>query len=134
MQVYEFINPSDAWTFLASSDKVAFIVAIMVGRGQTAARREGWEAGMYFFGGDFEADYLKQFNEPFEGAMKRHEKEIVKSLKSFMIHRERSKKKLTGKALFKWNDQLRSSLSDWGGYANRLAAAMEKGKTEKVKA
>lgn len=131
-QVYELVNPSDAWTFIAPSDKIAFLVAIAVGRGQTSAKREGWEGGMYVFGlGDPDKDFKKEFGEELEGAISRHKAELIESLRTFMIHREQAKKAPTGKALVKWNNERRSSLNDFGGYALKLAKHLEKAEKKK---
>jgi hypothetical protein len=127
MNIYELVNPSDAWTFLAPSDKVAFLVALAVGRGQTSAKRDGWEGGMYVFGlGDPDKDFKKEFGEELEGAVGRHKADLIKSLRTFMIHREKAKKVPTGKALAKWNDKHRSSLNDFSGEALKLADHLKK--------
>lgn len=130
MTVYEIINPSDAWTFLAASDKIAFLVSLFVGSGQTPAKREGWESPLYLLGGNPDKDYEKEFGEPLKGAVERHGDELIDSFRSFMIHREKSKKTLTGKPLAKWNDKHRSSLNDLGGYALELADRIEKMKVK----
>ncbi|MBX9853883.1 MAG: hypothetical protein K2Y26_00030 [Gemmatimonadaceae bacterium] len=54
---YEFINPSDAIQFDASSDEVAALAALVVGRGQCSARRidapnHELVVGFAMFGGD----------------------------------------------------------------------------------
>lgn len=131
MTVYKLINPSDSWTFLAPSDKIAFLISLIVGRGQTPAERDGWSSPFYFGkGADPEGDYQKQFNEPMEGAIDRNRSELIESLKSFMIHRDRSPEVLTGEALDKWNDKHRSSMNDFGGYAFEVAKKL----SEKVSA
>lgn len=125
--IYELVNPSDAWSFEAPSDKIAFLVALGVGRGATPAKRDGWDSGMYLFGkGDPAADFKKQFGEEFEGAVDRNRKEIVRSLRSFVIHREKAPKKMSAKERAAWNEKQRSSMNDFGGYANALADAIEK--------
>jgi hypothetical protein len=132
MNIYELVNPSDAWTFVAPSDKIAFLVSLAVGRGQTGAKREGWESPLYLIGGDPGGDFQKWFKEPLEGALGRNSKDVIKSLRSFMIHRERAQKVPIGKALVKWNDKHRSSLNDFGGYALEFADHLEKdGKKKK---
>jgi len=120
--IYELINPSDDWSFEAPSDKIAFLVSLIVGEGQTPASRDGWQGGMYILGlGDPNKDFQEQFNEQLEGAFTRHKTEIVESLKSFVIKRKEAPTGMTLNELRTWNDKHRSSLNDWGGYAHELA-------------
>lgn len=132
MNEYKLINPSDDWSFLAPSDKVAFLVSIAVGRGQTPAERGEWRAGMYIGGfGDPGADYKKMFDEELEGAIGRNKAEMIASLRTFMIAREKSKDVLAGADLMKWNNDHRSSMNDWGGYAFEIADLLEKADRKK---
>ena len=131
MTVYTLVNPSDAWTFLAPSDKIAFLVSLYVGGGKTPASRDGWESPFYLMGGDPDKDYEKAFGEPFDKALANNADELIESFRSFMISRHKSPEPLTGEALAKWNDQKRSSLSDFGAYALKLARRIEE---KKVKA
>ena len=39
MQTYELINPSDEVTFKAENDKLAYVVALLVGNGKTPCRK-----------------------------------------------------------------------------------------------
>jgi len=120
MIVYELVNPSDPWTFEASSDKIAWLVSLYVGRGKTPASRDGWQSPFYF-GGDPAKDYEREFGEFMEDAPKRYKAFLVESLRSFMLHRDTAPEKLAGDALAKWNDKHRSSINDFGTYALRLA-------------
>lgn len=124
--IYELVNPSDAWTFAAPSDKIAFLVSLLVGRGQTPAKRDEWMTGFYIIGGDPEADFEKQFGEPMKGALDRHREELITSLRTFMIHRDRAKEPLQGDALLAWNEEHRTSVNDFGGYALQLADRLAK--------
>jgi len=129
---YKLVNPSDDWSFLAPSNKIAFLVAIAVGRGQTPAERGEWQEGMYLGGiGDPGADYKRMFGEALEGAIERNKAEMIQSLRTFMIARHKSKKTLTGEDLRKWNDEHRSSMNDWGLYALQIADVLEKADTKK---
>lgn len=127
MNTYELVNPSDNWSFQAKSDKIAFLVALFVGRGATPAERDGWKGKMYILNiGDPSADYESEFKEKFEGALGRHKAEIVESLRTFMIDRRKAPDGLTGKKLKAWNDKRRSSTNDFGRAANSMADALEK--------
>jgi hypothetical protein len=126
MNVYELVNPSDEWTFLAPNDKIAWLVSFIVGEGKTPAKRDGWSSGLYIFGGDPEKDFEKEFGEPLKGFLDRYRDDIIKSLRTFMIHRERSEKPLEGKELREWNENLRSSINDFGGYAFEFADRLER--------
>jgi len=125
-QVYELVNPSEALTFLAPSNKVAWLVALFIGRGSTPARRDGWQSSFYCFGGDPEADCKKEFGDSIKEAVDKHRAELVSALRSFMIHREASPNPLKGDALKKWNDHNRTSTNDYCGHANQLAEQFEK--------
>lgn len=124
--VYELVNPSDAWTFEAPSDLVAWLASLLVGRGKTPARRDGWTSPFYLFGGEPEKDFQEEFGEDLQGAVDRHRDDLIVSLRSFIIRREKAPPGLSGEELAKWNDKHRSSMNDFGGYANDIADAIEK--------
>jgi len=42
--IYEFITPSDAITFIADNDKIAFIVCLLIGEGKAGCHREDGES------------------------------------------------------------------------------------------
>ncbi len=44
MNLYEFVTPSDAITFKAINDKVAYMVAILMGNGKAGCNKEGGES------------------------------------------------------------------------------------------
>lgn len=126
MNVYKLINPSDDWSFEAPSHMIAWLVATFLGNGKTPASCGAWQSPFYLMGGDPAADFQKEFGEPFDGAIGRHKAELIPSFRSFIIKREQAPAGMDRVALAKWNDEKRSSLNDFGGYANEIADKLEK--------
>jgi hypothetical protein len=144
MQIYELINPSDAYTFTAPSLEVAAVVTLIVGRGRYGARcvsGELQEVPMFLFGGS-EAWVQETLNyKTLDSLVEKYMQEkqtLAASLESFMIGDSNNRKLYEdGLALLeteekrkawrdRWQDENRSSMNDIGGYAHRLADRIRK--------
>ena len=144
-KLYELINPSDAYTFFASSPEVAAVAAWHLS-GMYGARcmddPKGESYGPAIFGEP------AKFTEKTGGIEKfleeGHEEEIVRALESFVIgtrnREDRDQYEATIKALrpeavadwkAAWDDKHRSSLNNIGAYAASLAVAIRKALTER---
>lgn len=126
MNVYKLSNPSDDWSFEAPSHLVAWLVATYVGNGKTPASCGDWQSGFYLLGGDPQADFMKEFGMQISEGIEKHKAEFIAALRSFIIKRKDAPAGMDRAALAKWNDEKRSSMSNYGGYANELADSLEK--------
>lgn len=126
MLIYKLVNHSDPWYFKARDNKIAFLVALYVGSGQTPAERDGWNSGFTIGGknalGEIKKSYKKQFNEDFDGAIERWRESVAEACLTFMVNRDAKHPWLEGAELDKWNDVHRSSMNDFGAMAKHIAA------------
>lgn len=122
MHIYELINPSDAYTFEASCDGVAAIVAGMCGAGYGACR-DGWQAGPFLFG-DFEQTIKDDLDGlSLDAFIEQHRRDIGAALVSFRIgEREDYPSEETGiDALI---GKRRTSMNNVGAWARKKGLAM----------
>lgn len=88
---YEFINPSDEITFCASTNQVAFVVALWIGSGQCGCTRDDGkkiDTCFLFSGSDaLEAAVKEQLDgQTVEEFLKDHKPEIAQALESFAYY------------------------------------------------
>lgn len=102
--VYEFVNPSDAIEFEASSDEVAALAALVVGGGRCAATRKDTRVdviGLALFRGD--GGYAERYGRSLTDALTALATEVNAACHSFRI--------VKGE---------RTSLNDWCGHAHSI--------------
>jgi hypothetical protein len=138
--LFDLINMSDGYTFLASDLECAAIVTVLLGSGQYGAREIGGEANVpiFLFGG---ADdwFRTNFNRTIEESVALHKGDrlpaLIEALESVLIG-DRAEYELTLPLIQvekrdEWtaarHDRLRSSMNDIGARAKRTAAALKKG-------
>lgn len=88
MELYEFITPSDAITFYAPDNKVAFAVALMLGNGKAGLKRKGAPSdenipSMLAFSKEPEKTMDEYVGGNFGEWMAKNRKEIANAMKSF---------------------------------------------------
>ena len=134
MRVYEIINPSDPYTFLAPDDELAKLLCLLVGRGQYGIEGPNGENTMclYILGID-DTGLLDLFNgRTFQEVADARRPELPAALRSVLIcsRAERAGIQATLEAipeegrtafLAKYHDTKRSSLNDIGGRCGKLA-------------
>lgn len=129
MNLYEFINISDAITFYAPDDDIAFAVALYVGGGKCSCKRiepdgdkDVKDSNLYLFG--IPNEVVKKYDE----IITSRSKECVESAHTFACCKPGEReifndytKNGTDKAKYdKWDDAHRSSMSDYCKYAHGL--------------
>lgn len=129
MNLYEFINISDAITFYAPDDDIAFAVAMYVGNGKCSCERvdpdgnkDVKDSAPYLFG--IPDEVLKRF----EAIITSRSKECVESAHTFACCKPGEREIFndytnngTDKAKYeKWDDSHRTSLNDYSKYARSL--------------
>lgn len=141
MKTYKLVNPSDAYTLLADDFEVATAACLLLGRGQYALKPEGHDGEgvpIFLFGGagDWIVERFKCDLDTLFTRVKTQKLEaLIACLESVLI----GDRAIFDKALSlitdadkktawieAWHDQHRTSLSDIGGYARRLAAHLRK--------
>ena len=143
MNLYEFISISDAITFYAPDDDIAFAVTLYVGSGQVMCQRclgdgnvEVKDSQMYLF--EVPDEVLKKFDD----IIRNRSREVMEAAHTFAcckprerrIFDEFTKNGTDKKKYAKWDDAHRTSLNDYCKYARsiRLKSEDEK-KKEKGK-
>lgn len=129
MNLYEFINISDAITFYAPDDDIAFAVALYVGGGKCSCKRiepdgdkDVKDSNLYLFG--IPDEVVKRYDE----IITSRTKEVTESAHTFACCKPSERqifddytKNGTDKAKYdKWDDAHRSSMSDYCKYARGL--------------
>lgn len=134
---FELINPSDPYTFIASSNEVAAITVFLIGSAYGAkAKDNSFEVPITMFGGGAEW-YREQFGHSADGGLSENKEEVAKALESMMYggfeDRKRYQAALNAidddekreKFIAEWQDG-KSSLNDIGNYAYALAKKLSK--------
>lgn len=129
---FELINPSDPYTFIASSNEVAALVVFLISTTYGAkAKDDSFEVPAFMFGGG-EEWYQKQFERSVALGFLENRAEVAKALESMMYggfeDRRRYQAALNAiddnkkreKFIAEWQDG-RSSMNDIGNYAHALA-------------
>ena len=129
MNLYEFINFSDAITFYAPDDDIAFATALYVGGGKCSCERvdsdgnkEVKDSAPYLFG--IPDDVLKRF----EAIITSRAKDVMESAHTFAcckpsereIFNDYTNNGTDNEKYAKWDDAHRTSLSDYCKYARGL--------------
>ena len=133
---YELINPSDPYTFIASSNEVAALTVFCLSTGYGAkAKDESFEVPIFMFGGDAKW-YHEQFGQSPAYGVSKNRIEVANALESFMYggFEDRKRYQAALKAIdddkkredfiAEWQDG-RSSLNDIGNYAHALAKKLK---------
>lgn len=129
---FELINPSDPYTFIASSNEVAALTVFLVGSAYGAkAKDDSFEVPITMFGSGAEW-YQEQFGRSADDGLAENKEEVAKSLESMMYGEFEDRKRYQAalnaiedeekreKFISEWQDG-RSSLNDIGDYAHALA-------------
>ena len=134
MNLYEFINISDAITFYAPDDDIAFAVTLYVGSGkcscervETDGNKEVKDSTLYLFG--IPDEVLKRF----EDIIHSRSKEVMEAAHTFAcckpserdIFNDYTNNGTDKKKYDKWDDAHRSSMSDYCGYARSIKLRKE---------
>lgn len=129
MNLYEFVNISDAITFYAPDDDIAFATALYVGGGKCSCKRiengnshDVADSSPYIFG--IPDEVIKRFDE----IITSRSKECVESAHTFAcckpsereIFNDYTKNGTDKEKYAKWDDAHRSSMSDYCKYARGL--------------
>lgn len=88
MKIYELITPNDPVTFLAESDKIAFIVCMLMAEGRAGCQREDGECIntlLAFIPKPQKAEVIKQYcgTTDIEKCLTENLKPLAESLRSF---------------------------------------------------
>lgn len=133
---YELINPSDPYTFMASSNEVAALTVFFISTAYGAkAKDKSFEVPIFIFGGSAEW-YQEEFGHSPDDGLSENKEEVANALESVMyghfedrkryqaalkaIDDERKKEKF----IAEWQDGI-SSLNDIGNYAYTLAKKLK---------
>jgi len=139
VSLWELINPSDPYTFEATTHEVAALVVIALGSGKCGGREivedgDGLEVPIMFFGGV--EWYTKTFGRSIKEGVEALRPQIADSLDSLLIgsaeDRERMERVLAAitsdddraAARAAWHDDRRSSLNDFGAWAAELSKSL----------
>lgn len=139
--IYEFITPSDAITFRAIDDKVAYCVTVIVGHGHAGCQREDGESlpTLIIFSNDLDKEIESYLGVGLVEYSKQEKDAIAEALESF-AYGSVSERKTYDDAIEaitdpeklqdfkeKHEDRNRTSLSRWvqsaWNYANKIKAA-----------
>ena len=135
---FELINPSDPYTFMASSNEVAALTVFLIGSAYGAnAKDDSFEVPITMFGGGAEW-YQEQFGHSTDDGLTENKEEVTKALEESMMYggfedRNRYQAALNAidddekreKFIAEWQDG-RSSLNDIGNYCHALAKKLLK--------
>lgn len=135
---YELINPSDPYTFTASSNEVAALVVFLLSTSYGAkAKDNSFEVPIFMFGGVAEW-YQEKFKHSIDDGLSKNKEEVAKALESFMYGGFEDRKRYQAALnaidddkkredfIAEWQDG-RSSLNDIGNYAHALAKKLKGG-------
>lgn len=136
---YELINPSDPYTFIASSNEIAALTVFCLSTNYGAKAKDGsFEVPVFIFGGSAEW-YEEQFGHSIDFKLDENREELANALGSFMYggFEDRKRYQSALKAIdddkkreefiAEWQDG-RSSLNDIGNYAHELAKKLREKK------
>lgn len=134
---FELINPSDPYTFIASSNEVAALTVLLISSAYGAkAKDDSFEVPITMFGGGAEW-YQEQFGHSANDGLSENKAEVAKALDSMMYGRFQDRKMYQAalnaiddeekrqKFIAEWQDG-RSSLNDIGNYCHSLAKKLLK--------
>lgn len=152
MNTYEFITPSDPITFLAENDKIAFVVAVILGNGKAGCERID-ETGflisipsLLFFSKDADKEIADYLGVDIDSFIDNERDNICKSLDSFAYTTVATRKEFDDNvstietpialAEFKHNheDNERTSMSKWVSTAWKFAKLLSDAPKREVKA
>ena len=135
MKLYELITPSDPITFYAPDNDIAEAIALFVGNGKAGikAQDDSETPNTITFIGGIPDEQLHRF----KGTMDERLGEVLAAGKTFAVcgfgYREEydilTKNSTDKKAVEKWDNKHRTSMSDWCGYARGLKLNEEPVKT-----
>lgn len=132
LKEYEFINPSDPYTFLAKNFEIATLTVFVIGTQYGAKSKDGSEEVPVFFLGGSDEWYQEQFGRTVEEGINTYKKEIAEALASFMLGDFEDRKRYDAalnaitdpdkkkEFIEVWQDG-RSSINDIGTYAHKIA-------------
>lgn len=83
MAIYEFINPSDDYSFEADSNEVAALVVCCVSS-HYGAERDGWRFGPFILGGMHDA-FREEFGVDGEASAAKNREALCRAFASFRI-------------------------------------------------
>lgn len=152
MKLYEFINPSDPWTFKAESHIAALLATLIVGDGKAMVdcledgEENDFSSPFFAFSGKEGIDnYIKgKFGyDNLEAALEDNYDAVANALTSFLIASKEERETVdmavkmlspedAQKLIADFNDKKRSSMNDFGTYAISLGQAMKR-KREEIK-
>lgn len=134
---FELINPSDPYTFIASSNEVAALTVFLIGSTYGAmAKDNSFEVPITMFGGGAEW-YQEQFGHSADDGLAENKAEVAKALESMVYGRFEDRKRYQSalnaidddekreKFIEEWQDG-RSSLNDIGNYCHALSKKLLK--------
>lgn len=145
--IFEFVNPSDPYTFISPDLEVAAFVTVLLGNGKGAANQldGNLHVPMFLFGG-LDKFILDNFSKPLDEWIEHMKREryidIADSLDSVVIG-DISDRNIFDAALsaiddpykkeafrVKWHDEKLSSINDFGTFAWETAKAIRQQKEE----
>lgn len=136
MNVYELVNPSDPYTFIAPDDEVAALVAFMLGTGY-GAKLDGDVVVPVFLLGGAEEWYTARFGRSIADGVGALKEQMAESLCSMLYGSAAQRRECEdtlslitdteNRAAFlaRWHDK-RSSMNDIGKYARNYGKIMLK--------
>lgn len=132
---YEFINPSDRYTFLAEDYETAVLAVFCLGPAYGAKPKDGGEdVPIFIFGGAVEW-YKEKFGHSPDDGLDEKKEAVADALASFMLGDFEDRRRYNialaaiddpekkSRFIDEWQDG-RSSLNDIGGAAHRLAGRL----------
>lgn len=127
--VYELINMSDAITFVADSDEVAAITALVCGNAY-GAKRDDFQAGPFLFGtGSYFQD---EFGCAPQECFDRNKPAVGAALQSFLIGNRASYDGMDESAVAVLMNERRSSMNDICAWAQSLGKKLVEAEPSEV--
>lgn len=145
--IYDFITPSDAITFVANDEKIAYMAAILLGNGKAGCHDETGKnlATMFLFHSNPVPVIEKELGDTMENYIDNHLQDLGECLLSFAYvrfeDREKYDRKITSftdpdklkEFKYKHEDKNRTSMSQWVKSAWNIGNGMLSKFEEKVK-
>lgn len=143
-KIYEFVTPSDAITFRAENDMIAFMVCLFLGEGKAGCHKENGESintmTAFIFNEDARKEVYREYcgTDDLQSVFDENISKVVNSLKSFSYGSISDRKQyddaieaITDPAKLKefqnkHEDRNRTSTSKWVSYAWETAKALGK--------
>ena len=141
MILYELVNPSDAYTFLAPSVLIAAAAVTVVGEGSYGAKPvedDGSESVPVFLLGGLEEWFKEHGIEDVGDYINAHRPAVAACLDSFLIGSYEDRKRMErvvsvisdpaekAKAHDAWHDERRTSMNDIGARAKHFAEVLRR--------